>query len=304
MVVIIGMIFLIARQPFYLLAEESGTLFLSVSLTVLIMGSAMGILWLVDYYLSEKERRRLAEDNQRMAARLHKSKEILPVLSKNLKDIKDKENVRVDGELLEEVWQLCEEQLIQDEKEALEYKFFPETGFRLLDDLIRLYGKEAAKKGIQFDLFVKDDMGKALKKQEIQRLDFLRIIGDLLRNAFHAVEKQQDTAGNILLSMGCINGVLAVDIYDNGVHFPVNILNAIGIRGNTDGGTGHGLADLFEYLEEHKVTFTLTEYDSDDMFTKGISLIWDGENGRWFDSPRTGVLEDRCILKLVETHRI
>lgn len=117
-----------------------------------------------------------------------------------------------------------------------------------------------------------------------------------MRNAFRSIEKREDGTGNILLVMGVIGDVLQIDIYDDGVPFPLFILDEFGKRGNTEGGTGNGLTDMLELLEKHQATYQLTEYEREDTFTKGISIIWDGKNGRWIDSYRSSEISPKSIL--------
>ena len=96
--------------------------------------------------------------------------------------------------------------------------------------------------------------------------------------------------------MGVIGDILQIDIYDDGVAFPLFILDEFGKRGNTEGGTGNGITDMLELLEKHKATYQLTEYEKEDTFTKGISIIWDGKNERWIDSYRNSEISNKSIL--------
>lgn len=139
-------------------------------------------------------------------------------------------------------------------------------------------------------------MKEMLREKKIRELDFLQLIGDLMRNAFRAIDRDGKDQGNILLVMGCIGDTLQVDIYDDGVPFPMFILNEFGKRGNTVGGTGNGISDMMEVLERYRATFRITEYQENNTYTKGISIIWDEENGRWLDSYRSAELDEGSLL--------
>ncbi len=296
-VIVIGMIFLSSR---YIIStyyhKNDGNIILYIAMTILFMGIILGTLWLIDWYYDEKEKKLLWEDNRQMSQRIHRSKEILPALSSALDNLKTDHDTEEVYHILGEIHQLCEEQMEDYKALDSQSKIFPATGIYLLDEQIQVYNTEAGKKGIQFDVFVSEPLSDVLKQRKIKELDFLRLIGDLMRNAFRSIEKKEDGTGNILLVMGVIGDILQIDIYDDGVAFPLFILDEFGKRGNTEGGTGNGITDMLELLEKHKATYQLTEYGKEDTFTKGISIIWDGKNERWIDSYRNSEISNKSIL--------
>lgn len=295
-VIAMGVLIQIVRQPIFLFAEKSENRYVSISITILVMVVAFCILYGVDWYFAERERKRMWEDNQRMAGLLHKSKEILPLLNNTLAKMKDDDDSKEFGQILNEVHQLCNELIKESENEDMEFKNFPSTGIHILDEQIQLYGKEAANKGINFDIFVSMPMAGVLKEFNVLQLDFLRFIGELMRNAFRAIEKAEEIRGNILLVMGSVNGVLELEIYDDGLPFPIHILNEFGKRGNTDGGTGHGIAEVLEIVKRYNATFKLTEYQDNNGFTKGISIIWNQQNGRFIETFRRNQISEDSAL--------
>lgn len=264
--------------------------------TILIIVTFFGTLWIIDWYFSERERKQLWEDNNRMSQRLHKSKEIIPALNSALDRLKLDRGSDELQDILEEIHQLCKEQMGENRILDRQCKTFPPTGVLLLDEQIQLYEKEAAERNINFDVFVGGPVKEMLREKKIRELDFLQLIGDLMRNAFRAIDRDGKDQGNILLVMGCIGDTLQVDIYDDGVPFPMFILNEFGKRGNTVGGTGNGISDMMEVLERYRATFRITEYQENNTYTKGISIIWDEENGRWLDSYRSAELDEGSLL--------
>lgn len=295
-IIVIGMLFLLSGNIISICHEKEGNVILYIALTILFMGMILGLLWLIDWYYDEKEKKLLWEDNRQMSQRIHRSKEILPALSSVLDNLKTDHDTEEVYNILGEIHQLCEEQMEDYKALDSQSKIFPATGIYLLDEQIQVYNTEAGKKGIQFDVFVSEPLSDVLKQRKIKELDFLRLIGDLMRNAFRSIEKKEDGTGNILLVMGVIGDILQIDIYDDGVAFPLFILDEFGKRGNTEGGTGNGITDMLELLEKHKATYQLTEYGKEDTFTKGISIIWDGKNERWIDSYRNSEISNKSIL--------
>lgn len=292
----VGILFYFSKLVISVFHDNVNSVFLYIAITVLIMGIFLGSLWLINWYYDEKEKKLLWEDNRQMSQRIHRSKEILPALSSALDNLKTDHDTEEVYHILGEIHQLCEEQMEDYKALDSQSKIFPATGIYLLDEQIQVYNTEAEKKGIHFDVFVSEPLSDVLKHRKIKELDFLRLIGDLMRNAFRSIEKKKDGTGNILLVMGVIGDILQIDIYDDGVAFPLFILDEFGKRGNTEGGTGNGVTDMLELLEKHKATYQLTEYEKEDTFTKGISIIWDGKNERWIDSYRSSEISPKSIL--------
>lgn len=295
-IIIIGMFFQSTRLIFRAYYKDEDSVFLYIALTIFLMGTIFGILWLIDWYYNEREKKLLLEDNNRMSKRLHKSKELIPALNSALTQLKTNNNSSEFSGILEEIHQLCKEQLDESEQWDMQEKIFPPTGIHILDEQIQLYGIEAAKKGINLDVFIGVQLPETLKERQIKELDFLRLIGDLMRNAFRAIEKAEKENGNILLVMGCVGDIFQVDIYDDGVPFPLFILNEFGKRGNTQGGTGNGIADMMDFMERHQATYQLTEYEESATFSKGISIIWNYKNERWIDSSRKTKISESSLL--------
>lgn len=283
---IIGVIFYSAKVGLLLFFDRSGNTVLYIALTVLIMGTLLGTLWLIDWYFNEKEKKLLWEDNQQMSQQIHRAKEIMPALNMTLEQLQTTASQTEISQVLGEIHQLCKEQMAEYEVMSKNKKHFPSTGIHVLDKQIEAYGAETGAKRINFDLFVATPMDSAIKKEKIKELDFLRLVGDLMRNAIRAIERKSDAGGNILLVMGYVGENLQLDIYDDGTPFPIFILNEFGKRGNTEDGTGNGLSDTIEFLDEYHATYRLTEYEDHRTFSKGISIIWDGKNEKQIDSPR------------------
>lgn len=283
---ILGALFYWAKIVLTVSFDPSGTPLLYIIFTVLGMGSFLGTLWLIDWYFNEKEKKLLWEDNQQMSRQIHRAKEIMPALNMTLEQLQTTDSQTEVSQVLGEIHQICKEQMAEYEVMSRDRKHFPSTGIHVLDKQIEAYGAETGAKRINFDLFVATPMDSAIKKEKIKELDFLRLVGDLMRNAIRAIERKSDAGGNILLVMGYVGENLQLDIYDDGTPFPIFILNEFGKRGNTEDGTGNGLSDTIEFLDEYHATYRLTEYEDHRTFSKGISIIWDGKNEKQIDSPR------------------
>ena len=66
------------------------------------------------------------------------------------------------------------------------------------------------------DVFVTEPIRIQLQKMEIAQLMMHNMVGDLLRNAIRAIEKNGTEGGKILLILGMKEDCLELDVYDNG----------------------------------------------------------------------------------------
>lgn len=296
-IIIVGLLFKFSRWGLQVCNHQSESPILYVICTIVGMGGLLGALWLYDWHCYEVERELLWKDNQKMTQKIHKEKEILPALVSTLERLKEGDNSEMLKDILDETHQLCIEQIQENNLESMQCKSYPSTGCHVLDERIRLYGIELAEKQINLDVFVNEPLNGFFKRQNIKELEYLRLIGDLVRNAVCAIQKKEEAKGNILLIMGYINETFQTEIYDDGMAFPVHILNEFGKRGNTEGGTGNGVSDMFEIIERYKATYKLVEYSNDTGYTKGISILWDEKNERILESDRYAQVSSRSILK-------
>lgn len=233
-------------------------------------------------YKTAEEKVKIEEDNRRLSAQLHKSKEVLPVMLSVLKEMIDEDTGEENQQayrLLREVHDLYGQQLIENHKEDLVLKSFGSTGLQILDQQLEKYLKEAQEKKINMDIFIPEPIDKLLREEKINRLKFQRTVGDMIRNAFFAVEKADDGEGEIFVIIGCGDeSFLEIVVLDNGVYFPKAVLKNFGQRGITTGGTGNGLADIVEFVKEEKASLILEEYESgEEMFSKRFTVLFDGK---------------------------
>ena len=229
------------------------------------------------------EKVKMEEDNRRLSAQLHKSKEIFPAMLLALKQMADKEAGIDSGQahqLLMEVHDLYGHQLNENHQEDLLLKTFGSTGFQTLDMQLQGYIQEAAEKGINMDIFIPGPIDELIKAEKINQLRFQRAIGDMVRNAFHAIEKTGNSEGEIFVIIGCgEKDILEIVVMDNGVDFPKEVLDNFGKRGVTLDGTGNGLADLAEFAKAEKASLVLEQYTEDEeFFSKQLSVLFDGKS--------------------------
>lgn len=236
---------------------------------------AIGALWMINKKAEEKRVREFVKYEHRM-------REVLPSVGKVLEKMGEMpDNSEEAAKAIAELQAVCRFDEKTTRTEVLAAQTFCSTGNSLLDGMLERYLQEAAQKGRKLDVIVRAPVDAVLKEQEMEIGLLLQMLGDIYRNADKAVSKRGDK-GRILLCMGYNQEAeYEISVSDNGEPFLRHVLEHLGERGVTTGGTGYGLADVFEVAEKYKVSFLLEQNLSQNhMFSKTIHLIFDGKNRR------------------------
>lgn len=246
--------------------------FYNILLFAIIFSVIIVFLWLFD---KAQEQKRLQE----MTAYAHRTREVIPSLSRVLEKLEDASAYQDQAdEIIRELRMICNSDMERNKMEAAVIKSFETTGCFALDEQLERYLDEAATQGFHLDVMVRASIKEILNEQKIEIYSLLQVVGDLYRNAYTAISKTEKQ-GRILLCFGYNQrGHYEISVHDNGVLFPQHVLEHLGERGVTTGGTGHGMADIFEVLERNQISYLLNQDLSiGSIFTKSISLVFDGQ---------------------------
>ena len=249
----------------------------------------------IEHHNAVMERAKIEENNKKLSTKLHKSQEIIPAVVQILSDVTENSGKEMEEhetqKLLNEMTDLFGQQLKQNSKEDLQLKNFCSTGLKLLDQQLKVYQMEAVDRGVNFDIYVQAPISEIIKRENIDQLKLQRALGDLIRNAFRAIERNSNKCrakGHVLLIIGCrYEGILEIAVVDNGAEFPLHVIEAFGRRGVTSWGTGNGLADTMEFAEETGASICVEEFDGKtNSFTKKVSMIFDKCRKNYYNSSR------------------
>ncbi|SCJ78962.1 Uncharacterised protein [Anaerotruncus sp. 2789STDY5834896] len=235
----------------------------------------VSLLWLADEIKKRQERHKLEEANRQLSAEVHKSKEFLPSIHKV---IQKQAAGAVPRGVQTELARMAQEQELETRCALLEYDPVSATGLYLLDEQLADYRREAIDKDVDLFISVQDPVAPLVENGVITQIRLQRLIGDLMRNAFNAIDRRPSgPRGQILLLLGLTaDGCYEIDICDNGAPFPAWVLENLGVRGTTTGGTGNGMADIFDTLALCKASFTLQKESEGQLYTKHITISFDG----------------------------
>lgn len=273
-VAILGIPLILVYQIGLHLFDHNQKLVSIVLYNVLLFVMIFGILWLIDHYRLSKGKLKAEQDSSRMNADLHRSKELMPLL---LSVVNENQEL-LDPQIVEEFQRIYAEQMIVGKRENMNYKLMGTTGIMLLDSHLQHYIMECARKNIVMDVFVSEPIEDDMRELKIAQLQMHNIMGDMIRNAIRAIERENKTDGKILVIIGKKEAGMEIVVYDNGQRIPEMVLEKFGERGVTTGGTGNGLADLVDLLDMYDGSLVIEEKDaSSSAYTKGIHLVFDGK---------------------------
>jgi len=295
--------------------DELVAIYMLVSIMALVM-VALFVFWLDELLKAryknqemEKERAKLLQaiDEQMLklkeqSAEIHRSKEFIPSMSRQLKALLERvKNRSGDMEIddlniaLGELTRLNAGQTEEEKRRYAANKVLPTTGIMFIDGQMDVFLQNAREDGVDFEMIVATRLSCLTDKGTVPQLGLQRLLGDILRNALRAIKKSDNPMPSIFLSMGLAgNDTYEIDFYDTGAEFAPEVLARLGERGITTGGTGNGLADTLETLEEAGASLYVTEFEpGTDVFAKCITISFDGKSRRIVRSCRHGEIRSK-----------
>lgn len=272
---VIGTIILMLTEQLVRIAYITkywGYVYMAVTGTYL--AALFTILWLIDHYKMAKIQKMYEEDNKQMSQKLHRSKEILPMIAQYVASMDQTQN----EEMRKKLEAICRDYGKELGGAEVSAEFIETTGIDLTDLLLRTKIMECSDEDIQLEVFVSTQIDKDMKRLDVSNGEITRLLGDLLRNAIHAVSGLQDKV-ILLMIVRDENGHVLIQIYDTGIPFPPYVLERFGERGNTTWGTGNGLADMMETVRRAHASIEVnTKLGREDVFAKVISICFDGKD--------------------------
>ena len=267
-------IFIVIEQALrisYIMKQEKIVDLVAVSAIIAILFTA---LWLVDHHKMYKIQVFYEEDNRQMSRKLHRIKEVLPLIANYLTNAGGEMDEKLSGSLK----QMCIDYNKELGEIQMSAEFFNSTGVPLVDLLLQSKMIEFNDKGIELDVFVSTNIEEELKKGDISDGECMRMLADLLRNAEYAVEGEFMKL-ILMMIVRDQRGILWMKLYDSGVPFPEKVLAQLGKRGATTWGTGNGISDVLETLRRARASFEIhTKMEEDDLYTKEVALCFDGRS--------------------------
>ena len=259
----------------YMGYNDNYVMIYSILLFSIIFSVIVLVLWLFD---KSQEQKKIQE----LTAYAHRTREVIPSMNRMLNKLAEQSGYAdKTSEIIQELKQICDGDMGATKREAAVLKTFETTECFALDGQLERYLEEAAEQGFELDIMVRASVKEILNEKKIELYSLLQVVGDLYRNAYKAVLKNEKQ-GRILICFGYNwEGYYEISIHDNGPLFPEYVLKHLGERGVTTGGTGHGMADIFEVLKRNQISYVLNQdLPEGGIFTKSICLVFDDKGNR------------------------
>lgn len=235
--------------------------------------------------INEKNRilEEVKEENLKYATIIHKYNKKLSALEF---EIKSKLEHETNTEFAEELAVILKETKETAENFAKETEIrlnkLPETNIPGIDIILKYMQEEAKMKNIHFDVKLNTNINNLLENT-ISKDKFETLIGDHLKDAIIAVEASTASYKSILVTLGLVEGIYELSIYDTGIEFEIETLLKLGEEQVTThketGGSGIGFMTTFETLKECKASLIIEEYNPETTsYTKSVTIRFDGKN--------------------------
>lgn len=300
-VALTSFIFIVSYAIILISYDQKRREFYFFALVVLMTIVVILIIWAFNDYQHRKELEAKSKHIDDLVRGAHRYKEIIPAVSRELRKIAQEMGGEVSSELsiaIEEVDQLWNMTARQDREERKKAPNLNQTGLPLLDGQLEQEWREADAAGVSFECVVISPVGELAERVELFHL--MQLVGDLFRNALRAIQRSGGENGRILLFLGKRREGYEIKMRDTGAPFPKEVLERLGERGLTTGGTGHGMADMLETLARYRASLEIQEEMETTAFTKTVSLLFDNEAMVRVNCPAQSIVYERHLPELTK----
>ncbi len=271
--VIVGAFVLFFQQFFQIAVVEKDYSFGGIIILLLYLTMIFTAFMLLQHNRLTAKQQAIEEDNRQMSQRLHRSKDVLGVVSQVVAS-----EEHIDPKLRKELADFCDDEMNEMQDRTLGVNLIGDTGIELVNVMLQKQMMRCADLNISFDVMIPAPVDGYIQNIGISVTEFMRMLNDLLKNAVKAILSSENEHRELLLIMGDAGAdCFEIRLYDSGVPFPPVILEHMGERGNTTDGTGNGLADTIETLAHYHASFAIESIEPGaDIYTKCVHIAFDG----------------------------
>lgn len=237
----------------------------------------------------------LEENNYELAKIVHRDNKIIPAMKNAVTDFIYENSSGIDKSAEIIISQL--KNIAQDRKGLLQYykksnTELPSSHVPSLDILLNYMLMKANSLNINFEILYLANVSNLINLL-LSEEQFNTLVGDLIDNSLNALKSTKN--GKILFNIEIINDFYRINIFDNGMPFPINILLDLGLHNITshseDGGSGIGIMNIFDTMETLKFSFIISEYETEtNIYTKCVSIYFNNKKKYYINSYRSELL--------------
>ncbi len=271
--ILIGALLMFFKQFFQMAYVDKNYSFAMIVVLLLYLTMIFTAFMLLQHNRLTAKQQAIEEDNRQMSQRLHRSKDVLGVVSQVVAS-----EEHIDPKLRKELADFCDDEMNEMQDRTLGVNLIGDTGIELVNVMLQKQMLRCADLNISFDVMIPAPIDGYIQNIGISVTEFMRMLNDLLKNAVKAILSSENEHRELLLIMGDAGAdCFEIRLYDSGVPFPPVILEHMGERGNTTDGTGNGLADTIETLDHYHASFAIESIEpGTDIYTKCVHIAFDG----------------------------
>lgn len=233
--------------------------------------------------LAEKdaEINKLLANNEKQARTIHRDNKLIPAMLSAVTDYLDSADESGSHALYGRELSCRLKELADERAENLTVEDTPGSLPLLhraaVDAMLSYMKKRAAQEHISFEVKIHPEFADRTT-DSIAEADLSHLLSDLLENAIIAIKNAESR--QILVHLGILYGVPAVEVSDSGSEFSPAIYQDLGLQKHSThlghGGSGIGLMDIWQLKKKYAASLHIYEYAKDPApFTKKISLVFD-----------------------------
>lgn len=243
-------------------------------------------------------------DNHKLTKAIADTQERVRYLQKQLETMRDPAFMQAMSAELQTCLNTIEEVeqgVNEDIDRALYSDLEVQSGNSGVDEYLRLTARRMASLKIKFLCAVQEDAACLLVPSALSAYDLRQIIANLLENAARSVEESMSKERVITFSFGRSRGAVRLRVSDSGEYFEPQVLQNLGMKGNTTQGNGFGLVNILEALARCGASFSVEEFHPPKAigYKKSITLLFDGAGMVSVVSPRDGTESYRLSIEKV-----
>ena len=272
-IMLVGTCIVFFQQFFQMAYIDKNYSFAMIVVLLLYLTMIFTAFMLLQHNRLTAKQQAIEEDNRQMSQRLHRSKDVLGVVSQVVAS-----EEHIDPKLRKELADFCDDEMNEMQDRTLGVNLIGDTGIELVNVMLQKQMMRCADLNISFDVMIPAPVDGYIQNIGISVTEFMRMLNDLLKNAVKAILSSENEHRELLLIMGDAGAdCFEIRLYDSGVPFPPVILEHMGERGNTTDGTGNGLADTIETLGHYHASFAIEPIEPGaDIYTKCVHIAFDG----------------------------
>lgn len=227
----------------------------------------------------------LTKQNDALAKIIHKDNKLIPAMELAVIDYLEsydgssEKAGEIGRDLLTQLKKMFDERLGVIKDYQFDNVNLPLTKVISIDSLMKYMFNKAKENGVILDLTLNGSTAYMVENI-ISDSELRTLLADLIENAIIATKRVVNK--KILVSIGISEGHYFISVLDSGIPFELKTIADLGIKKATthaeEGGSGIGLLTIFQIAKRHSASFILEEFSNNNIYTKRISIKFDGQN--------------------------